>query len=54
MKTETTFLIVLLFLLIPFISLSQQESQFQGPSRDGIYPEAKLLKSWPETGPELL
>jgi outer membrane protein assembly factor BamB len=28
-------------------------SDWRGPNRDGIYPETGLLKSWPETGPEM-
>lgn len=33
---------------------SQTISQWRGVNRDGIYNETKLLKSWPEKGPELL
>ena len=54
MKVAVISLIILLFLLIPGISFSQLESQFQGPAHDGIYPETGLMKSWPDNGPELL
>jgi outer membrane protein assembly factor BamB len=29
-------------------------SQWRGPNRNGIYNDKNLLKTWPETGPELL
>jgi len=29
-------------------------SQWRGPNRDGIYRDSVLLKSWPETGPEMV
>jgi outer membrane protein assembly factor BamB len=32
---------------------SQTISQFRGPERNGIYHETGLMKSWPESGPEL-
>ncbi|MBC8315534.1 MAG: PQQ-like beta-propeller repeat protein [Bacteroidetes bacterium] len=54
MKASIISFIIMLFLLIPVISLSQQESQFQGPAHDGIYQETGLMKSWPDNGPELL
>ena len=31
---------------------AQKVNQWRGPNRDGIYRESKLLKSWPEKGPE--
>ncbi|MBU8893622.1 MAG: PQQ-binding-like beta-propeller repeat protein [Bacteroidales bacterium] len=48
-----------LFLLISicFIStlvISQENVQWRGENRDGIYNETELLKEWPENGPELL
>jgi outer membrane protein assembly factor BamB len=43
----------LAFLLLLTISQAQQV-QFRGPQRDGKFPATGLLKSWPETGPELL
>ena len=47
----------LLFVSIcAFYSCGQkkQYSDWRGPGRDGIYQETKLLKQWPENGPELL
>ena len=29
-------------------------SQWRGPNRDGVSPEAGLLKKWPDGGPKLL
>lgn len=43
---------LLLFLFI--ISFSQQIAQWNGPNRDGIFPETQLLKKWPEGGPALI
>jgi len=49
------------FLLITQIILilsqqvaAQSISQWRGPDRNGVFPESNLLKSWPESGPELL
>ena len=33
---------------------AQTMAQWRGPERNGIYPEAGLMKVWPEKGPELL
>lgn len=45
----------LIIFAIVFISeTSAQVYQFRGPNRDGKFPESKLLKEWPEGGPELL
>ncbi len=33
---------------------SQDLMEWRGPNRTGIYPDQNLLKSWPESGPELL
>ncbi len=33
---------------------AQDNAQWRGPGRDGIYPETGLLKSWPADGPQLL
>jgi outer membrane protein assembly factor BamB len=35
-------------------AFSQDNAQWRGPNRDGIYNETGLLKIWPETGPALL
>ena len=47
--------VVFSVLLLLFWSLSlpaQIDSQWRGPSRDGVYPGETLLKKWPETGPK--
>jgi len=36
------------------MDLQGQVAQWRGPSRNGIYPSAGLLKSWPEGGPPLI
>ena len=46
--------ILICLLLAAVTSQSQNVSQWRGPSRDGIYNEKNLLKSWPEAGPKLL
>lgn len=33
---------------------AQELIEWRGAGRSGIYPETKLLKSWPEKGPELI
>lgn len=43
--------------IMSYISVSLQAqviTQFRGPSRNGIYTEINLLKSWPPEGPALL
>jgi len=50
---------ILNLLLLLLLSLSQHIvaqpiSQWRGPDRNGVFPETGLLKSWPETGPELI
>ncbi len=45
----------MLLLLILFTTGSEaQFVQWRGTDRSGIYPDAGLLKSWPEEGPELV
>lgn len=45
----------LIILCVVFVSATNaQIYQFRGPDRDGKFPESKLLKEWPENGPELL
>lgn len=52
MKPVITFF---LFLLISSTFVQGQAlSQWRGINRDGIYSEQNLLKTWPESGPELL
>jgi hypothetical protein len=48
-----------LILLLTMVSVSmmmsaQENSQWRGENRDGIYNETGLLTQWPEGGPELL
>ena len=40
-------------LILPALS-AQGDSQWRGPSRDGIYPGETLLNAWPQDGPPLL
>lgn len=40
-------------LLIALGAFAADSPQFRGPTRDGIFPEHGLLKSWPEAGPPL-
>jgi outer membrane protein assembly factor BamB len=35
-------------------SYEKIDSQWRGPNRDGVYPNEKLLKKWPDAGPKLL
>jgi outer membrane protein assembly factor BamB len=46
------------FVLIGLYAVSllqaQEISHWRGPSRNGIYPEKGLLKSWPSEGPQIL
>lgn len=47
---------ILTLLIITFTSLlfAQENAQWRGENRDGIYNETGLLKKWSETGPTLL
>ncbi len=47
-------LTLLLTIIICTQSFAQDIAQWRGDTRDGIYTETGLLKSWPEGGPELL
>lgn len=46
----STILIIFLTQLI----FSQENSNWRGPERNGVYPGKNLLKKWPDMGPELL
>jgi outer membrane protein assembly factor BamB len=48
--------IILLFLLPALLTAAsaQENSQWRGASRNGVYPETGLLKAWPPEGPRLL
>ena len=49
------YLIIFAVLLSAMIcSCKQENSQWRGEARDGVYHETGLLKSWPEGGPALL
>jgi len=43
-----------LFLLLSSIVFSQENIQWRGTHRNGIYPDKNLLEKWPENGPKLL
>jgi len=45
---------VLFFVLLGFVSIGQDVSQWRGINRDGVYASEGLLTAWPEEGPELL
>lgn len=49
---KTCFLFVLLFAFT--ISYAQQNAQWRGDNRDGIYQETELMDSWPTDGPKML
>ncbi|MDR0845540.1 MAG: PQQ-like beta-propeller repeat protein [Tannerella sp.] len=45
---------LIFFLLIaPSLLFAQENSQWRGKNRDGIYTETGLLKKWPDEGPKL-
>jgi outer membrane protein assembly factor BamB len=47
--------IITVILVIVFTQTIQaQDTQWRGANRDGKYPDSGLLKSWPESGPELI
>lgn len=54
MKSNLFFFAFLLALAIVGRVESQNIAQWRGENRDGIYNEANLLRSWPESGPKLL
>ena len=51
---KKTAALVMIGLLFTISLLAQDLAQWRGPNRDGIYNETGLLKSWPESGPQLL
>jgi len=53
MRTLFFSLSILVFALFGFQE-KPEISDWQGPNRDGIFPEKNLLKLWPEKGPEML
>lgn len=54
MKKSNFLFVVIILALFTQCKNAPEQSQWRGPDRNGIYPEANLLKVWPETGPELL
>jgi outer membrane protein assembly factor BamB len=51
MKKAILFLTLLATTSLMF---SQDNSQWRGPERTGVYPETNLLTEWPENGPDLV
>jgi len=47
-------LYILLLCCLVVNGFSQEPTRWRGPTRDGHYPEAGLLKKWPADGPEIL
>ncbi|GHT74719.1 polyvinylalcohol dehydrogenase [Bacteroidia bacterium] len=47
-------IVLFLFASVATGLFAQENSQWRGKNRDGIYHETGLLKQWPETGPQLL
>lgn len=52
-KALSGFLVALIS-LISLSAIAQTPYGWRGPTRNGIYPETGLLKTWPQEGPELL
>ncbi|GHT59233.1 polyvinylalcohol dehydrogenase [Bacteroidia bacterium] len=46
--------VLFLFASVTIGLFAQENSQWRGKNRDGIYHETGLLKQWPEAGPQLL
>lgn len=56
-KTHTQIRLILGSFLVLFLcaaAFGQVDSQWRGPFRTGIYPNEKLLDTWPEEGPKLV
>lgn len=47
-------LLAVSLLIINAFAIAQDWPQFLGPERNSISPQKNLLRSWPETGPEVL
>jgi hypothetical protein len=47
-------LLILILVLFVYIVSGQTVSEWRGPGRLGIYPEKNLLRTWPESGPQLI
>ncbi|MDM8160858.1 PQQ-binding-like beta-propeller repeat protein [Labilibaculum sp. K2S] len=48
------YFVLLVFLIAVTTSFAQENAQWRGVNRDGIYQETGLLQEWPVDGPELL
>lgn len=48
------FVLLFCLLILAQPGFSQTTAQFRGPDRNGVFPETGLLKSWPDSGPELM
>ncbi|MDR2389624.1 MAG: PQQ-binding-like beta-propeller repeat protein [Tannerellaceae bacterium] len=46
--------VLFLFSISALITVAQENSQWRGNARNGVYEETGLLKSWPPEGPQLL
>src|SRR5260370_38853814 len=52
---KTRVLLIVVGLIVFFQSVQAADwPQWRGPQRNGISPEAGLLKEWPKNGPKLL
>ena len=51
---KRTFSIWGMMILSLNLMYAQEQAQWRGPNRDGIYPETGLMRIWPESGPKLL
>ena len=52
-KSKSLLIAVSLLITLQF-NQAQNIAQWRGSNRDGIYDEQPLMKSWPESGPQLL
>jgi len=48
------FKVIFMVFCCSYLVHAQTIAQFRGPDRNGVFQETGLLKSWPESGPELL
>jgi len=46
--------LLVISVFLPFVLYAQQNAQWRGENRNGVYNETGLLKVWPSDGPELL
>jgi len=54
MKYLVFSIFIVIVLLFPGFSSGQEVLQWRGADRSGVYYENGLMKTWPDTGPELL